>query len=99
MTSLLTVEFSTRCTRGILKMTTFMQDLRYALRQLRKTPGFAATVILTLALGIGPNAAIVTLVNSVLGAIAILAVAACVAGIIPARRAASFDPVQALRME
>jgi ABC-type antimicrobial peptide transport system permease subunit len=33
------------------------------------------------------------------GAIAILAVAACIAGVIPARRAASIDPVQALRME
>ena len=47
-------------------MSHFMQDFRYALRQLSRAPGFAATVIITLALGIGANSAIFTIFDQVL---------------------------------
>src|SRR5215813_4503829 len=47
-------------------MRVLLQDLNYAFRQMRKTRGFTIIVLLTLALGIGANSAIFTLINSIL---------------------------------
>jgi hypothetical protein len=56
----------TRDTWGWIWLEQIAQDFRYAARMLRKSPGFTAAVVLTLALGIGANTAIFTMTNGLM---------------------------------
>jgi predicted permease len=60
------VSEQTRDRRGVPRIETLVRDVRLAVRALRATPGFTAIAVLTLALGIGVNGVLFTLVNAAL---------------------------------
>src|SRR5204862_1659955 len=68
-----------------------MQDFRFALRQLLKTPGFTSVAVLTLALAIGVNSAIFALINGVLLKPVVPVRPAEVVNVFTARQNASHD--------
>ena len=59
------IKEQTRETWGVVPFETFLQDLRYGVRQLWRSPGFAIAAVLTLAIGIGANLAIFGIIDTV----------------------------------
>lgn len=76
------------------------QDLRFATRQLVKSPGFAITAMLVLALGMAASVAIFAFVDAALVApLPYANPAPLLPSYLPARKAAAVNPVEALRAE